>query len=185
MIGIGNPGAEYAQTYHNVGALFVSHLAGEDATWTARDHVRYVLRGETAYALTSDFMNESGRGVAELLRFLKIEPRNVIVAHDDTDQLLGNVRVRAGGGSGGQKGVASIIEALGTDAFWRLKIGARPEQLAEPVRVKAGSFVLSRIAAEDRETLYGVVFDKGAKLVSNVIENEMPSGPALTSVTGS
>lgn len=185
IIGLGNPGEEYEGTYHNVGAAFVAWIAGEDASWTSRDRVRYAVRDGVAYALTTGFMNESGRGVRELADFLRIPPANVVVAHDDTDQLLGNARLRRGGGDGGHNGVASVIATLGTDGFWRLKIGARPEAYAGSPHIKAGGFVLNRLTEADRETLYGAVFPAAAKLASNVIENEMPSGPERISATGS
>lgn len=185
VIGIGNPGEEYEGTYHNLGAAFVTWMAGEGAAWTSRKNVRYAKSGDTVYALTTGYMNESGRGVRELLDFLKIEPGSIAVAHDDTDQALGRVRVRRGGGSAGHKGITSIVESLGTNDFWRIKIGARPEGYTEPVRVKAGGFVLSRLTEEERDNLYGVVFPEASKLASKVIENETPSGPERTSVTGS
>jgi peptidyl-tRNA hydrolase, PTH1 family len=185
VIGIGNPGAEYGNTYHNVGAAFVSWLAGEEAQWANRTHVRYAKVGDVVYGLTTGYMNESGRGVRELLDYLKLEPENVIVAHDDTDQQIRSVLLKQGGGSGGHNGIEDIIGALGTDQFWRMKIGARPERFAGAPHIKSGSFVLSRWTEEEKETFYGVVFPSGAKLASKLIENVMPSGPDRTSVTGS
>jgi len=184
VIGIGNPGAEYDGTYHNAGAMLVRELAGDDACWTARPGFRYCKRDDVVYAVTDGYMNESGRGVASLLGFFKIPAADMILAHDDTDQELGCVRMRRGGGAGGHRGVASVIASLGTDAFWRLKIGARPARFSGEHRVKAAGFVLSRFGDEEAAVLYGETFPAAAKLVSNVIENEMPSGPERTSVTG-
>ena len=151
----------------------------------SRDSTAFLSSAPGAYALTTGFMNESGRGVRELVDYLKLPAASVAVAHDDTDLGIGSVRLRRGGGTGGHKGVLSVQEALGTDAFWRLKVGARPERFAGSPHVKAEGFVLSRIGDADRETLYGVAFPAAAELASNVIENEMPSGPERTSATGS
>ncbi len=183
VIGIGNPGPEYAGTYHNVGAEFVTWLAGTEARWANRSHVRYAKVGDAVCAITTGYMNESGRGVRELVDYLKLDPENVIVAHDDTDQQIGNVMLKQGGGSGGHNGIEDIIATLGTDRFWRLKIGARPERFAGSPHIKSGSFVLSKMTDEERE-IYGDVFEAGGKLASKLIENVSPSGPERTSVTG-
>ena len=184
VIGIGNPGSEYAETFHNEGAAFVEWLAGDDASWTRRAHVRYVQRGDVTYAVTTTFMNDSGRGVRELADWLKIAPTRIVIAHDDTDQALGSVKLAQGGGSAGHNGIRSIQAALGTPDFWRIKIGARPERFSGAPHIKAENFVLNRLHDNERELLYGA-FAAGAKLATKVIENETPSGPDRISEIGS
>jgi PTH1 family peptidyl-tRNA hydrolase len=185
IIGIGNPGDEYRDTFHNEGAAFVTWLAGDEASWTTREHVRYTQKDGVTLALTTTYMNESGRAVRELVDWFKLDESKLLVAHDDTDQSLGTVKLTEGGGSGGHKGIISITETLGTPNFWRLKIGARPERFAGTPHIKAENFVLNRLGSEERELLYGVAFPSGLKLAWNVMENKMPSGPERTSAIGS
>lgn len=184
IIGIGNPGSEYAETFHNEGVAFVTWLAGEDATWTTRAHVRYTTNNDVVYAITTGYMNESGRGVRELVDWLKIDASSVIIAHDDTDQPLGKIKLVRGGGSAGHKGIKSIQEMLGTPDFWRLKLGARPERFSGTPHIKAENFVLNRLWDDEREMLYNDAFPEGAKLATKLIENVIPSGPERISAIG-
>lgn len=114
LIGLGNPGKKYQFTRHNVGHLVIDFLKKLDG---------FVLRK------SSVFMNESGREVKKLLDELKIFFDNLIVLHDDVDLKLGQFKLQRGRSSAGHKGVESVIGALGTRDFWRLRIGVgRPPQ---------------------------------------------------------
>src|SRR5215475_9712583 len=134
VVGLGNPGREYARNRHNVGWLVVDELARRhDGSWRAKfngqlaevridGHKVALLKPET-------FMNESGRSVQAAARFFKVDPDAVLVVHDEGDFDLGRLQARKGGGLAGHNGLRSIAQALGTQDFLRLRIGVgRPER---------------------------------------------------------
>ena len=134
IAGLGNPGPEYADTPHNVGFEVVALLAERlSAAWrpSARFQARMarVDRGGEAWWLVQPqtFMNLSGASVAPLLRYHGGGPGDLIVVLDDADLPLGRMRIRPDGGSGGHRGLASVIEALGTEAFARVRLGVGRE----------------------------------------------------------
>ena len=129
VVGLGNPGAEYARTRHNAGWWFVNALAaGRGASWRAepRRHgeLARVRIGEAELWLLKpmDYMNRSGAAVASVCSFYRIAPPEVLIAHDDIDLLPGVARLKQGGGHGGHNGVRDVIAHLGAD-FWRLRFG--------------------------------------------------------------
>lgn len=153
IVGLGNPGPEYARHRHNIGFqvldLFAERhgLAFDKFQKRARLAIGPVTinvpastsalastlasastwHGRIVLAKPMTYMNASGEAVAALASFYKIAPADILVVHDDLDLPLGRIRLRPGGSAGGQKGVASIIARLGTDGFHRLRIGiSRP-----------------------------------------------------------
>ncbi len=155
VAGLGNPGREYRGNRHNAGFMVIDRLCEElgarlgrmqskALTGSAtRDGVKIVL------AKPQTFMNLSGQSVAALLRFYKIPREQLLVIHDDLDLPFGTLRLRPGGGPGGQKGVGSIIQQLGTQDFARLRIGiGRP-----PGRMDPASYVLHDFAKDEQEFL--------------------------------
>jgi PTH1 family peptidyl-tRNA hydrolase len=139
IVGLGNPGSEYRDTRHNVGQRVVDGLARRIHARFAREGGHQVApgrwRGETLYLVKpAAFMNVSGPAVARILRKLHVGPPDLIVVFDDLDLPLGKVRARMKGSAGGHNGVRSVIEALGTSDFRRVKVGiGRP---AAPGRAK-------------------------------------------------
>lgn len=129
IVGLGNPGPEYADTRHNVGFVVVDRVAEKTRLdfETAKFNAvfgRGSWRGRPlAIAKPTSFMNRSGRPVASLMRHLGITPGEVLVVYDDIHLPAGDVRLRAKGGSGGHNGLEDIIRYLGTSAFPRLRIG--------------------------------------------------------------
>lgn len=131
IVGLGNPGREYERTRHNVGFLTVEQLARRfQAGW--RRSLRFPVRtatirpegGEkTLLAEPLTFMNASGEGVAPLMRKQGIAPADLLVVFDDADLPTGTLRLRPFGGPGGHNGMRSVIAALGTDRFARIRIG--------------------------------------------------------------
>lgn len=166
IIGLGNPGQEYEDTFHSAGRLFVEWMA-DGKPFEARSGKKF----EHFYMLNLNliklfaFMNESGEAVKDVLGAYKLKPEDILVAHDDSDIMLGNYKLSFDRGAAGHKGVLSIIQALKTQKFWRLRIGIR-------VRAgqKAGEFVLRKIGRKEREILYSVF--QGVK--EKVIENTNP-----------
>ncbi len=149
IVGLGNIGDEYQNTYHNVGA-YVARLLGIRA---GREKDIELL----IYPI-SGFMNESGGSVSRWLKMNNIGPDEFVVAHDDSDLPIGAYKLVRGGGSAGHKGVENVIAHLKIDDFWRLRIGVRnPREIskaglpAEAPRAKAGEFVLERWQKSDQE----------------------------------
>jgi PTH1 family peptidyl-tRNA hydrolase len=128
IVGLGNPGPQYAETRHNIGFLLVDLLAEEyklqfrakfQGLWTEGN-----VEGERIFLLKPQtFMNLSGRSVRELTNFYKIPGEDLLIVHDDMDLSLGKIRLRDQGSAGGHNGIKSILAELGTEKFWRLKLG--------------------------------------------------------------
>ncbi len=166
IVGLGNPGSAYAETRHNVGFWVVEALAadaglkfrrrGEVSSATGR------LSGQTVtLAKPQTYMNRSGPVVAALIGDLGLGLSDVIVVHDDLDLAVGRLRIKSRGGPGGHNGVLSIIDALGSDRFARLKIGVgRPPAGEDPA-----DYVLSPVRRGDRP-----VFDEAVQQAVQALE---------------
>ncbi len=128
IVGLGNPGPDYAATRHNVGFWFVDALAlGHPFKAEARFHgelTRLTRRGSDLRLLKpSTYMNHSGRAVAAVARYFEVPPEQILVAHDELDLPVGTVRLKQGGGHAGHNGLRDTIHLLGSRDFWRLRIG--------------------------------------------------------------
>ena len=126
IVGLGNPGAEYATTRHNVGFWFVDQLARQLKAPLAIQPKFFGMAGragELWLLEPSTFMNRSGQAVAALANFYKISPEEILVIHDDLDLAPGALRLKQGGGNGGHNGLKDIQAKLATPDFWRLRIG--------------------------------------------------------------
>ena len=151
LIGLGNPGREYRDNRHNIGFMLIDRLAVRlDARGMKLQSKAIVIGAlyeerKLILAKPQTYMNLSGQSVQGLLHFYKIPPESLIVAHDDLDLPLGTIRIRPGGGAGGQRGMASTIERLGTQDFPRLRLGiGRP-----PGRMDAAAYVLQNFSRDD------------------------------------
>ncbi len=150
VVGLGNPGAQYAKNRHNIGFMVLDELAKRlQATFQTRGNAYLaesrVGGGKLFLQKPLTFMNLSGASVVPLMRFHKLELSQVLVIHDDLDLPFGRIRVRTGGSSGGQNGVKDISAKLGTDGFVRLKMGiSRP-----PKDWSVPNWVLSNFAPEE------------------------------------
>ena len=155
IAGLGNPGPQYAANRHNVGFRCLERLAAAfNLTFDKQQKQAYVALGtiherRVILAKPQTFMNESGRSVVPLARFYKVRPGRLLVVYDDLDLPLGTVRMRPEGGSGGHKGMHSIIEHWGGQDFPRLRIGiGRP-----PGRMDPAAYVLQDFSAEEEPLL--------------------------------
>ncbi len=150
ITGLGNPGRKYARNRHNVGFMAVSRLALRHGLRFARQKGKAkIARGTVAgqrviLAKPHTFMNLSGTSVARLAHFFKVSPDRVLVLYDDLDLPLAQLRLRPGGGSGGHKGVKSVIEQLGRQDFPRLRIGIGRPAHGDPV-----DYVLQDFTADE------------------------------------
>ena len=130
IVGLGNPGDRYASTRHNAGFWFVDALSRQERESLRPNSRLHGEVGEVTIAsqriklLKPDtFMNDSGNAVAAIVRFYKIDPKRMLVAHDELDLDPGVARLKFGGGVAGHNGLRSIAADIGTRDFWRLRIG--------------------------------------------------------------
>jgi PTH1 family peptidyl-tRNA hydrolase len=130
IVGLGNPGPEYEFTRHNAGFWWIDAVARELKTSLVMDKMyhglvaRTSVNGQTVWLLKPQtFMNLSGKSVSALARFFKIEPQEILVAHDDLDIVPGEAKLKFGGSHAGHNGLRDIHAQLGTDDYWRLRLG--------------------------------------------------------------
>ena len=163
VVGLGNPGREYAGHRHNVGWMVVEELARRHgATWKAKFNGQLAelrLDGHRIALLKPEtFMNESGRAVGAAARFFKLEPDAILVVHDEIDLDRGRLQARLGGGLAGHNGLRSVAAHLKTPDFLRLRVGVGRPGRGDPR--KPADYVLSNFEPEDdREGLVGRAAD--------------------------
>ncbi len=171
ILGLGNPGREYKENRHNIGFKLIDHLAVRLNASLTRYQCK-ALTGDVRragrkiiLAKPQTFMNLSGQAASCLVRFYKLPLSNVLIVHDDMDLPFGVLRLRPGGGSGGQKGVADIIQKLGTQQIPRLRLGiGRP-----PGRMDPAAYVLQDFPASDLLELTELL-DRAADAVLTFID---------------
>jgi PTH1 family peptidyl-tRNA hydrolase len=155
ITGLGNPGREYRASRHNIGFMLVDRLAGRLGVIFSRLETKaLVTKAEYSgrrimLAKPQTFMNLSGQAVGSLVRFYKVPLENLLVVYDEVDLPFGTIRIRPGGGSAGHRGMASIIERLGTQDYPRMRLGiGRP-----PGHMEAADYVLQDFSRADGEAL--------------------------------
>ena len=154
IVGLGNPGDKYQATRHNAGFWLVERFAAESRTGLRKDTKFQALVGRHEASgvwlmLPQSHMNLSGRPVQMLAAFFKIAPADILVAHDELDFAPGTVRMKQGGGAAGHNGLKDISARLGTQDYWRLRIG-----IGHPGdRDEVSNYVLGRPAQEDRAAI--------------------------------
>lgn len=172
LVGLGNPGKEYEKTRHNVGFFIVDRLADEWRLSFGRKkfqglYAEHRVDDEKIYLVKPQtFMNLSGQCVGAWAEFLKLEGRDVLVIHDELDLPLGRMKAQWSASAAGQKGVASIIEALGHQDFCRLRVG-----IGRPAAQRGGAdHVLSVFRGEERRILEEEVLPKAAEALKIFVE---------------
>lgn len=155
LVGLGNPGREYRETRHNVGFMVIDQLCKDFNLSLTRVQSKALVGSvmlddrRVILAKPQTYMNLSGQAISALMHFYKIPVEQLLVAHDDIDLPLGTLRLRPGGGSAGQKGIASTIEQLGNPNFARMRLG-----IGRPGGQKAAAdYVLQDFNKADREIL--------------------------------
>ena len=172
VVGLGNPGKEYARTRHNVGEEVVAELARrrDDTLKAGRDNAlvaesRFGDDASVVLAFPLTYMNDSGQAVRALVRRYGIDdPTRIVVVHDELDLPPATVRVKAGGGLAGHNGLRSIVAHLGTQDFLRVRIGVGKP----PSKERGADHVLSRLPARQRE-LYDVAVQEAADAVELIV----------------
>ncbi|EYF04235.1 aminoacyl-tRNA hydrolase [Chondromyces apiculatus] len=157
VVGLGNPGKEYASHRHNIGFMAIDALAEEMRSGAFQDGFsgqfsRMETAGEKAILLKpATYMNESGRSVQAAMAFFKIQPEGLLVIHDELDLPFGDVRLKMGGGHAGHNGLRSIMTHLGNGEFCRVRMGiGRPPA---DFRGKVADYVLSGFNEAERGAL--------------------------------
>ena len=172
VVGLGNPGKQYANMRHNVGFWCVEQLAKESSIALSRRR-RHTVSGEgtiegipVVLAEPRTFVNNSGRAITSLLALYGASPADLLVVYDDMDLPQGEMRLRPSGSNGGHNGMKSIIEAIGTQSFARLRIGiGRP-----PMGVDEVDYVLGTMAPQDRKKTDEVVERAVQAVISTLAE---------------
>jgi PTH1 family peptidyl-tRNA hydrolase len=161
IVGLGNPGKEYANTRHNLGFVVIDKLINESeakpvktktqakAWGMVREGFYYSLN----YLLPQTFMNLSGNAVSAFMKEKKIDLKNLIVVHDDLDIPFGEIRVSKNSSAAGHNGVQSVIDALGTKDFTRIRIGIGRPVNDQPIE----DYVLTRFNAEEKKQLPEII----------------------------
>ncbi len=177
VVGLGNPGPEYAGTRHNAGFMVVDLLADSLCAAYWKDEsgakVARVRLGddELVLAKPQTFMNVSGKSVRRLLDVHGVAPGDLVVVHDDLDLLEGEVRAKRGGGHGGHNGLRSLVEALGTGDYQRVRVGiGRP-----PGRQDPADFVLEPLRRDALERMRETSVPDAAACVMHVLEHGVDS----------
>jgi len=181
FVGLGNPGPEYELTRHNVGFWWVDALADELKLTLAPDRgyqglvARTTLHGQTVWLLEPrTFMNLSGRSVAALARFFKIQPEEIMVVHDDLDIVPGHAKLKFGGSHAGHNGLRDIHARLGTGDYWRLRLG-----IGHPgVKSEVVDWVLRKPAPDQRVAIEECIV-RTLKAVPAMLAGEMEKATLL------
>ena len=180
IIGLGNPGKKYEKTRHNMGFMVADALGnsvkGIGDSWKHEEKFKSEIL-KINHPLTPNpytlilvkpltYMNNSGLAVGLIANFYKIKPEDIWVVHDDIDLLLGSMKIRFGGASAGHKGVDSIINSLGTDGFWRFRIGIASKRSEIGIKTISGErmkrkniddFVLGEFIKEERNRVKEII----------------------------
>ena len=178
IVGLGNPGPEYEQTRHNAGFWLVDNLASGLPSCRLQRESRFnglvaktAIGGREVWlAEPQTFMNRSGQTVGGLARFYKINPDEILVVHDELDIAPGAIKMKKGGSSGGHNGLKDITAALGTQDYWRMRLGiGHPRSLASQQAV--ADFVLHRPRKEEQQ-LIDEAIDKCLRVIPLVVEGK-------------
>lgn len=193
IVGLGNPGRGYAHNRHNIGFLCLSHFARtEGIRFDKKQSKARIGRGEAAsnevvLAKPQTYMNHSGQSVGLLIKRFKVNLDDLLIVHDDLDLPLGKIRILQGRGSGGHKGIDSIISSLGSQDFVRIRVGiGRPE--APPDSITENdiiAYVLSDFTTEEKQVISQVIprvseaihliLDEGLDAAMNTHNRPLPS----------
>ena len=163
IVGLGNPGREYEETRHNAGALFVEEVArrfGGNLKPEAKFFgltARVNINGhDVRLLIPTTFMNKSGQAIAAMAKFYKVEPEQILVAHDELDIDAGTARFKQGGGHGGHNGLRDTIAKLGNNKnFYRLRIGIGHPGSAD----KVTGFVLNKAPVKEHQQMLDIIDD--------------------------
>lgn len=174
IIGLGNPGRDYAGTRHNIGFGVITRVAEQyNISLNRNEHKAVCGKGmiggeKVLLAQPQTFMNLSGESVRSLADYYKVEPEDIIVAYDDIDLAVGQIRIRRKGSAGGHNGIKNIIAHLGTNEFPRVKVGVG----AKPQGGDLARHVLSRFSKEEEKKV-GEILDVAVEAVETMVSQDI------------
>jgi len=166
FFGLGNPGKQYQNTRHNLGQMIIYNFAQKNHFSLSKKSKLQSEVGEWSkniFAISTGYMNESGTALQKVAAFYKIPPENIYLIHDDLDLPVGEWRLQFDRGPAGHNGVKSVIENLGTRAFWRVRIGTGKAEFET-----AEEYVLKPFS-KDEKMLIDETIDKILKEISNIL----------------
>lgn len=152
VIGLGNPESKYSNTYHNIGYLALERISQteiENFKKGKNSSYSYFKKGRIIFAKPNLYMNQSGPGVRDVINYFSIKPEETAVIHDDSDISAGSYKISFGRGSAGHRGIQSIIDYLGTNEFWRIRLGIRSKK----DKRKAEKIVLKKISGKGKDKI--------------------------------
>lgn len=181
FVGLGNPGTEYEDTRHNAGFWWIDRMAAQLKVSLQPEKnfhgwaVRTQYDGQTIWLLKpATFMNLSGKSVASLARFFKIQPQEILVAHDELDVVPGEAKMKFGGSHAGHNGLRDIHAQLGTDSYWRLRLG-----IGHPgVKSEVLHWVLKKPAL-DQKIVTDTCIDRSLKALALMVSGDMAKATQL------
>ena len=181
FVGLGNPGAEYEATRHNVGFWWLEaaarelkvNLVPEKSYWGLAGRTQ--IQGQTVWLLAPQtFMNLSGKSVGALAKFFKIQPEDIVVVHDELDIEPGQAKLKKGGGHAGHNGLRDIHAQLGTADYWRLRVGiGHPGEKSE-----VANWVLKKPSPEHRQAI-DETLSRSIKALPQLLAGDMDKAMAL------
>jgi len=163
IVGLGNPGRSYAGNRHNIGFICLRHFARtqgvkfDQKKGLARVGTGAVAGNNVVLARPQTYMNNSGQSVSRLVRKFSVKPEDLLVIHDDLDLPLAKVRISSGSGSGGHKGIKSIIAELGTREFTRIRVGIGRQANPNPTEDDIIAYVLSDFTPEEKKAVNQII----------------------------
>jgi len=158
FFGLGNPGKEYKNTRHNLGQILIDRVSQKNGFNLSQKNKLSAQVGEyqkNIFAISTEYMNNSGISVQKVAAYYKISPKNIYLIHDDLDLEVGEWRLQFDRGSAGHNGVKSTTENLGTQAFWRIRIGiGHPRSsVASGVGDPVEDYVLKLLSSEEKKKI--------------------------------
>lgn len=180
LVGLGNPGAEYDLTRHNIGFYALdAFVAATDelSDWIVKKDLKCLLTsgqlGQTRVIAIkpTTYMNLSGEAVQAVASFYKIAPSNTVVLHDELDVDFGQIRLRTGGSSAGHNGIKSVTKQFGTEDYGRVRIGIGPKK---PVQIDSADFVLQKFSSAEQAELPALTRETNAILSEYIYGGQLP-----------
>ena len=181
IVGLGNPGRSYAGNRHNIGFICLRHFARtqgikfDQKKGLARIGTGTVAGNRVVLARPQTYMNNSGQSVSRLLRKFSVNPKDLLVIHDDLDLPLAKIRVSSGSGSGGHKGINSIIAELGTREFTRIRVGIGRPANPNPSEDDIIDYVLSGFTPEEKQAINQIIPRVSEAILCLLIEGLTPA----------
>ena len=175
ITGLGNPGAKYARTRHNVGFMVLERFGRDHGAPAARERFQgrfaktRVAEHDVVLLEPQTYMNLSGRSVQQALHFFKLGLPELVVVHDELDLPFGAVRIKRGGGTAGHRGLASIVESCGGTEFCRLRVG-----IGRPRSGSVEGYVLSDFSAQEGTALEDVL-ERAAAALTDIVVRGVPA----------